>query len=119
MNLVPQFGFLELILVAIVALIVVGPRDLPKLMRRAGQFVAKAKAMAGEFTSAFDQMARESEMEELRNEINELKKNNPLADVKRAVDETIAPIDQELKRETGKINKALNDPKAEDESANS
>ncbi len=119
MNIVPQFGFLELILIAIVALIVVGPRDLPKLMRSAGQFVAKAKAMAGEFTSAFEQMARETEMSELRNEIEELKKNNPIADVKRAVEESIAPIDEDLRKETAKIDQAMTAKKSEDDSVTS
>jgi len=119
MNLIPQFGFLEIILVAIVALIVVGPRDLPKLMRSAGRMVAKARAMAAEFTSAFDQMARETEMDELRNEIDLLKKNNPIADVKRAIDDSMAPIDQELRKETDKINEAMSDPEVKDDSASS
>lgn len=117
MNLVPQFGFLELMLVAVVALIIVGPRDLPKLMRTAGQFVAKARRMAGEFTAAFDQMARETEMEELRKEIDDLKKNNPVSDLKRAVDESVAPIDKELRKETGEINEALKDKKPAPEPA--
>jgi sec-independent protein translocase protein TatB len=106
MNLVPQFGFLELVLVAVVALIVVGPKDLPKLMRSAGRIVAKARKLAGEFTAAFDQMAREAEMEELRKEIEDLKKNNPVADAKRAVTETLAPIDRELRKEARDINEA-------------
>ncbi|MHA7871290.1 MAG: Sec-independent protein translocase protein TatB [Hyphococcus sp.] len=107
MNLVPQFGFFELALVAIVALIVVGPRDLPKLMRSAGRFVAKARAMASEFTAAFDQMARETEMEELRKEIEDLKKNNPAAEMKRAVDETLAPAREDLRKATDEINQSV------------
>ncbi|MEO1136008.1 MAG: hypothetical protein AAFW68_05255, partial [Pseudomonadota bacterium] len=62
--------------------------------------------LAGEFTSAFDQMAREAEMEELRKEIEDLKKNNPVADAKRAVDETMAPIKKEFGEEAEKLNKA-------------
>jgi sec-independent protein translocase protein TatB len=108
MSLVPQFGFFELMLIAVVALIVVGPKDLPKLMRSAGRMVAKARQMAGEFTAAFDQMAREAEMEELRKEIDDLKKNNPVADAKRAFDETTAPIDQELRKEARELNDAVN-----------
>lgn len=106
MNLLPQFGFFELVLVAVVALIVVGPKDLPKLMRSAGKLVAKARRLAGEFTSAFDQMAREADMEELRQEIEDLKKNNPVADAKRAMDETMAPIKKDLGEEAEKLNKA-------------
>ncbi len=106
MNLLPQFGFFELVLVAVVALIVVGPKDLPKLMRSAGRMVAKARSLAGEFTAAFDQMAREAEMEELRKEIDDLKKNNPVADAKRAVEETMAPIEKEMREEAREIDKA-------------
>lgn len=110
MNLVPQFGFFELVLIAIVALIVVGPKDLPKLMREAGRWAAKARRMASEFTAAFDQMAREAEMEELRKEIDDLKKNNPLADVKRAVDETMAPVEKDFREEAIKAKEAVDAP---------
>ena len=124
MNLVPQFGFFELMLIAVIALIVVGPKDLPKLMRSAGRFVAKARAMANEFTSAFDQMAREAEMEELRKEIDDLKKNNPVAEMKRAVDDELKPIDKELREEARNLDKAVNeavrdDAPAKDEPAQS
>lgn len=118
MNLVPQFGFLELMLIAIVALIVVGPNDLPRLMRSAGQFVAKARRMAGEFTAAFDQMARESEMEEMRKEIEALKKNNPVADLKKEIDDAVAPLKTELDDAASEINaKADRAPAAKDETA--
>ena len=117
MNLVPQFGFLELILIAIVALIVVGPKDLPMLMRSAGRFVAKAKALAGEFTAAFDQMARESEMEELRKEIDTLKNDNVIAKTKRELEEELKPASDELRKETSEINKAANQSKASESTA--
>ncbi len=107
MNLLPQFGFVELMVIAVVALIVVGPKDLPKLMRSAGQFVAKARAMAGEFTSAFDQMARESEMDELRQEIEALKKDNVFTKTKQELDESLAPVKDELGKETGAMKEAI------------
>ena len=81
----PQFGFTEFLLIAMVALIVVGPRDLPIMMRRLGQFVGKARAMAGEFRAAFDDIARQAELDELRKEIEDLKKEN-------AVDEAVADM---------------------------
>jgi sec-independent protein translocase protein TatB len=64
-----------------VALVVVGPKDLPRLMNMAGKWAAKARTMAGEFRRSFDEMARESELAELRKEIEDLKKNNPIAEV--------------------------------------
>lgn len=72
----PQFGFSEFLLIGIVALIVVGPKDLPLMMRRLGQWVGQAKRMASEFRGAFDDMARQAELDELRQEIEALKKNN-------------------------------------------
>jgi sec-independent protein translocase protein TatB len=107
MNLLPQFGFFELMVIAVVALIVVGPKDLPKLMRSAGQFVAKARRMAGEFTSAFDQMARETEMDELRQEIEALKKDNVFTKTKQELDDSLAPLKDELGKETGAMTEAI------------
>lgn len=80
----PQFGFTEFMLIAIVALVVVGPKDLPMMMRKLGQFVAKGRAMANEFRAAFDDIARQAELDELRQEIEDLKNDNA---VKEATDE--------------------------------
>ena len=55
----------EFILFALVALIVIGPKDLPKAMRVVGRFVGKARGMAGQFRSGFDAMVREAELEEM------------------------------------------------------
>jgi sec-independent protein translocase protein TatB len=75
------FSWQHLSIMLIVALVVVGPKDLPRLMNMAGKWAAKARTMAGEFRRSFDEMARESELSELRKEIEDLKKNNPIADV--------------------------------------
>ena len=55
----------EFLLLAVVALVVIGPKDLPKAMRIAGRFVGKARAMAAQFRSGFDAMVREAELEEM------------------------------------------------------
>ena len=55
----------EFILFALVALIVIGPKDLPKAMRVVGRFVGKARGMASQFRSGFDAMVREAELEEM------------------------------------------------------
>ena len=74
----PGIGFTELFVLAVAALIIVGPKDLPMLMRRIGQFVGKGRAMAREFQAAFDDIARQSELEDLRKEIEDLKRSNSL-----------------------------------------
>jgi sec-independent protein translocase protein TatB len=55
----------ELLICAIVALVVIGPRDLPRVMRTVGQFVGRARGMAKHFRSGVDAMIRESELEEM------------------------------------------------------
>ena len=74
----PGIGFTELLVLAVAALIVVGPKDLPLMMRRLGQFVGKGRAMAREFQAAFDDIARQSELDDLRKETEDLKRTNSL-----------------------------------------
>lgn len=75
------FSWQHIVIMLVVALVVVGPKDLPRLMNMAGKWAGKARAMAGEFRRSFDEMARESELAELRKEIDNLKKNNPVSDL--------------------------------------
>lgn len=65
-----DLGWTEMLVVGIVALIVVGPKDLPVLFRRVGQFVGKAKGMAREFSSAMNDAADQSGMREMTSDIN-------------------------------------------------
>lgn len=69
----PGIGGMEILVIGLVALLVVGPKDLPVLMRKVGQFVAKARGMANEFRASFDEMARQSELDELRKEVAALR----------------------------------------------
>ena len=55
----------ELLLVVVVALVVIGPKDLPKAMRFVGKWMGKARGMARHFRSGLDTMMREAELEEL------------------------------------------------------
>lgn len=80
-----DIGWSELLILLIVALVVVGPKDLPKLMRTAGQWMGKARRMADQFRNSFDEMARQSELEELRNEINSMRMHRPLADLEKSI----------------------------------
>ncbi len=55
----------ELLLVALIALVVIGPKDLPRAMRFVGKWIGKARGMARHFRSGLDTMMREAELEEL------------------------------------------------------
>ncbi|MDP1618626.1 Sec-independent protein translocase protein TatB [Phenylobacterium sp.] len=74
----PDIGAGELLLIGIVALVVVGPKDLPMLMRRLGQFTARLRGMAAEFRASFDEMGRQSELDELRREVEALRSGKVL-----------------------------------------
>ena len=72
----------ELFVILIVALVVVGPKDLPKLMRKVGQWTGRARTMADQFRRSFDDMARQAELDELRSEVNKMKSmaTNPMTE---------------------------------------
>ncbi len=55
----------ELLIVALVALVVIGPKDLPRVMRTVGHWVGRARGMARHFRSGIDTMIREAELEEM------------------------------------------------------
>lgn len=95
----PEVGGSELIVLAAVALIVVGPKDLPVLLRRVGQFVRKLKLMAADFRASFDDMARQSELDDLRKEVEALRQTK--------LSDTLGPVPT-----FDEINEGLSSPPA-------
>lgn len=94
---IPQIGFAEMLVIAILALVVVGPKDLPGLMRKAGQFVGKMKMMGQEFKSAFDEIGQEDELDDLRREIEELKAMGQMSNLSdEAFEEDMRALDRDL-----------------------
>lgn len=96
----PEVGMSELVVIAIVALIVVGPKDLPVLLRRFGQFMAKLRGMASEFRASFDEMARQTELDELRKEVDAMRRGQ-FAD--------IAQQDELMRASVGEIEQSMAD----------
>src|SRR6201999_20347 len=81
----------HILIFLVVALVVVGPKDMPRLLRMVGQWVGKARGMANEFRKSFDEMARQSELDELRQEIENLRRERPLSELE---NEMNAPADR-------------------------
>lgn len=77
----PEGRILDILIVFAVALIVVGPKDLPILMRKVGRFVAHMRGLAAEFRASFDEMARQSELDELRKEVEAMKAQTSLSNL--------------------------------------
>jgi sec-independent protein translocase protein TatB len=79
-----DIGYSELLVIAVVALIVIGPKDLPNVMRTVGQWVGRARGMARHFRSGIDTMMREAELEEMekkwREENERIMRDHPLTD---------------------------------------
>jgi sec-independent protein translocase protein TatB len=93
-----DFGMSELLLIGVVALVFIGPKDLPKALRVAGFWVKKARTLSREFQSSVEQMIREAELDEMR---QELKKATEI-DLQKQFRETIDP--------TGSLAESLKPP---------
>lgn len=79
-------GSTELMLIAIVALIVIGPRDLPKVLRTVGQVMTKVRAMAREFQGHIEDAAKDSGLDDLKKDISKATNfdvNETLSDITR------------------------------------
>jgi sec-independent protein translocase protein TatB len=93
-----DFGMSELLLIGVVALVFIGPKDLPKALRVAGFWFRKARTLSREFQTSVEQMIREAELDEMR---QELKKATEI-DLEKQFRETIDP--------TGSLAESLKPP---------
>jgi sec-independent protein translocase protein TatB len=77
----------ELLLVAVVAILVVGPKELPGMLRSLGRMLGKLRRTADEFRKHFDEAVREAGGEELQREMKSLKQNNPLNQIRSSLED--------------------------------
>jgi len=82
-----DIGPMEMLVIVVVLIVVVGPKDLPKVMRMAGQWAAKARRMASEFQNSITELAHEAELDDIQREIKEFSNTN----VTKILDETVDP----------------------------
>jgi sec-independent protein translocase protein TatB len=78
-------GYTEIMVIVLVAIIVIGPKDLPKVLRAFGRTMQKVRGMAREFQGHLDQAMREAGVDDIKKEINNLKTMNPVEDVKNEI----------------------------------
>jgi sec-independent protein translocase protein TatB len=85
-----DFSWSELLLIGLVALIFIGPKELPGVLRTLGQWMSKIRRMAGDFQNQFHDAMREAELADLKKEVDEMAAHaaqysnfDPLADVRR------------------------------------
>jgi sec-independent protein translocase protein TatB len=87
--------------VGVIALIIIGPKDLPRIMRWVGGWVGKARGMARQFQRSIDDLAREADLEDVKKSVDSVSKINPTQELDKAIDPT------------GSVKKAL-DPSSTD-----
>src|SRR5262245_53600520 len=97
-------GWSELLLIAIVALIFIGPKELPAALRTLGNWMGKVRRMAAEFQSQFHEAMREAEVDQLRKDMDDMAAKakdytqyNPIEDVRKDIERSVGdmpPIDQ-------------------------
>lgn len=92
----PGVGFEEMILLVIVAIVVIGPKDLPLMMRKFGRFTGKMRAMAFEFKQGIDELGRQAELDELRKEVAALKSHTGLDDIKREFEQDRIDLEKDV-----------------------
>ena len=72
-----DIGWSEMAVILAVALIVIGPKDLPKVARTVGRWTAKGRALAREFQNSLEEMAREAELDKVKSEIERASRIDP------------------------------------------
>ena len=97
-----DIGWSEMALILMVALIVIGPKDLPRVARSIGKWTGKARGMAREFQRSLDDMAREADLQDIKAEVDKLSR----VDVRHRLEETIDP--------QGELRRSLNAPAGAD-----
>ncbi|HEV7372605.1 Sec-independent protein translocase protein TatB [Arenibaculum sp.] len=83
-----DIGWTELAVIIVVALIVIGPKDLPMVLKTVGGWVRKARMLTREFQSSIDDMVREAELDEVRKQALELKQLNVAKQIEKTIDPT-------------------------------
>ena len=97
-----DIGWPEMAVVAVIALIIIGPKDLPRIMRSVGRWAGKARAMARQFQRSIDDMVRESDLDDVKKSVDSVSKFNPARELGNSIDPT------------GSVKKAFEPPAADD-----
>src|SRR5215475_7028173 len=102
-----DIGWSELVLIGVVALIAIGPKELPGVLRMVGQWMGKARKMAAEFQGQFQEAMREAEMADLKKSFDEVKEaassftsNNIMTSLQKDVSEALRVDDADKPAET-------------------
>jgi sec-independent protein translocase protein TatB len=88
----------HLMVVLVVAIVVIGPKDLPRVLRAVGRWSGQVKRMARDFQNQFNEALREAELDSLKKDVEDIAKIDPMADVHNEMAKTNAEIMTELNK---------------------
>src|SRR3546814_14552406 len=112
-----DIGWQEFILVISVAVVVIGPKDLPRVIRTASQWVRKARSLASEFQGSLEETAREAELDDVRKQLQQVSKEGIGASIEKHVHPTgeLRQSFEDAKASTGaeQIGSALDEARAD------
>lgn len=91
-----DIGWSEILVIAIVMVVVVGPKDLPRMLRAFGRATTKLRAQANEFRRNFDEALKEAELDGVRDVLNEARSLDPTRDIKKALN-PVKAIGEEIR----------------------
>jgi sec-independent protein translocase protein TatB len=78
-----DIGWTEMLVIAIVMIVVVGPKDLPKMLRTFGKMTTKMRSMAGDFQKQFNEALKEAELDDVKKSVDALRSMNPANEIKK------------------------------------
>ena len=81
-----DFGWIEILIIGLVMVLVLGPKELPHAMRSIAKVMRKARKLAAEFQGHFDDMLRETELDEVKKQVDQLKRTNLSSEIEKAID---------------------------------
>jgi sec-independent protein translocase protein TatB len=102
-----DLGWPEMLVIAIILIVVVGPKDLPKMLRAFGRTTSKVRAMAGDFRKQFDDAIKEAELDEIKNLASDARKLNPASELKKAM----SPMEKAARDVKSGLDQAMNPTK--------
>lgn len=81
-----DIGWQELIVIGVLAVIVMGPKELPRALRTVTALIRKARSMAGEFQRGIDELVREAELDDLRKQVEQASRTDVSGEIERTID---------------------------------
>lgn len=107
----PDFGWTELLVISIVLIVVIGPKDLPRILRGFGNTMSSVRRMAGDFRKQFDEALKEAELDDVRKLADDVRSLDPRKQIKDALNPLSEPLEEIGRDINADMKRAMGDSK--------